>query len=364
MNEAHFDTERDPVYAAAAEWLARLREPNLTLEDTFAWQQWLAQNAAHRQAFQELEDVWEMFDSVAKPAPVSAHEIRTDTYDGSVPVSDWLRSQRSPPAASPRAAPLVATPRRLALAAMLLITLTCIGAGSFFAPSLVSSSRSLNYTTTVGENAHVLLADGSSVQLGGRTRIRVTLNPHVRQIDMLAGEAYFDVAKDPTRPFLVRAGTANVTAVGTEFNVRRSGDRVVVSVLEGRVLVQPMAPVIPIAWIQASVPVGTAAPLKAGQRTTLNRRGLESTQVISDASNAVAWQHGRLAFESEPLRYVIQDVNRYTVKPIVLADERTGDIRVTGTVTEANIIGWINSLQAAFGIHSEIETDRIVLRPD
>jgi len=420
MTEAHFDTERDPVYAAAAEWLARLREPNLTLEETFAWQQWLAQNAAHRQAFQELEDVWEMFDSVAKPAPVSAHEIRTDTYDGSVPVSDWLRSQRSPPAASPptaipaasptaispraaipaaspaaispptalpavspaaaapraaisaaspttaslRATPLTTTPRRLALAAMLLITLTCIGAGSFFAPSLVSSSRSLDYTTTVGENAHVLLADGSSVQLGGRTRIRVTLNPHVRQIDMLAGEAYFDVAKDPTRPFLVRAGTANVTAVGTEFNVRRSGDRVVVSVLEGRVLVQPMAPVIPIAWIQASVPVGTAAPLKAGQRTTLNRRGLESTQVISDASNAVAWQHGRLAFESEPLRYVIQDVNRYTVKPIVLADERTGDIRVTGTVTEANIIGWINSLQAAFGIHSEIETDRIVLRPD
>ena len=399
MNEAHMDAERDPVYAVAAEWLARLRGPNLTLEETFAWQQWMGRDARHRQAFKELEDIWEMFGTVAKPDPASTDEIQLDTYDGSIPVSDWLRSHRKspeaafPPAAfpapafpsaafptatsrssapqhaaipptSPGAAPPHTIPRRFALAATLLIALTCLGAGSLFAPSLLSNSRAVVYTTTVGENAHVLLADGSTVQLGGHTRIRVALSSHARQIDLLAGEACFAVAKDPTRPFRVRAGNANVTAVGTEFNVRRSGDRVVVSVLEGRVLVQPMAPVIPIAWIQPSVSVGTAAPLNAGQRTTFNRRGLESTQVISDSSSAVAWQHGRLAFESEPLRYVIQDVNRYATKPIVLADERTGDIRVTGTVTEANILGWINSLQAAFGIRSEIDADRIVLRPN
>lgn len=376
MSEAHVDAERDPVYAAAAEWLARLREPNLTLEETLAWQQWMGQDARHRQAFKELEDVWEMFGSLAQPKSAAAHEIRTDTYDGSVPVSDWISSHRnaargaSPRPASPTtdrpfARPLRTAPHRFAPVAMLLIALACLGAGSLLAPSLLGSSRAVvDYTTTVGENAHVLLADGSSVQLGGRTRIRVALSAHARQIDLLAGEACFEVAKDPTRPFLVRAGTANVTAVGTEFNVRRSGDRVVVSVLEGRVLVQPMASVIPIAWIQPSVPVGSAAPLEAGQRTTFNRRGVESTQVVSDSSSAVAWQHGRLAFEAEPLRYVIQDVNRYATKPIVLADERTGDIRVTGTVTEVNIIGWINSLQAAFGIRSEIDADRIVLRPD
>jgi transmembrane sensor len=370
MNEARFDAERDPVYAAAAEWLARLRESNLTLEETCAWQQWMGQDARHRRAFKELEDVWEMFGSVAQPEPASAHEIRMDTYDGSVPVGDWISSHsKAPRPASLRAAPRCATPRRplphrYAFAATLVIALTCVGVGSLFAPSLVSNSRGVDYTTTVGENAHVLLADGSGVQLGGHTRIRVTLSAHVRQIDLLAGEACFEVAKDPTRPFLVRAGTANVTAVGTEFNVRRSGDRVVVSVLEGRVLVQSMAPVIPIAWIQPSVAVGAAAPLKAGQRTTFNRRGLESTQAVSDSSSVVAWQHGRLAFEAEPLRYVIQDVNRYATKPIVLADERTGDIRVTGTVTEANIVGWINSLQTAFGIRSEIDADRIILRPD
>jgi len=77
---------------------------------------------------------------------------------------------------------------------------------------------------------------------------------------------------------------------------------------------------------------------------------IESTPVSNDASSAVAWQQGRLAFESEPLRYVVQDVNRYTEKPIVIADPRTGALRVTGTVTEDNIIGWINSLQSAFAL--------------
>ncbi len=356
MTERYPDLERDPVYAAAAEWLARLRQATVTLEDTLAWQQWMAQEDRHRQVFHELEDLWDLFGSVPEPEPAAVHQLQTDTYDGSVPVSDWISAQRHP---------RWTLPRRWALAAMFLIALTGLAAGGLFAPALVSGWRAgVDYATVVGENANIRLADGSTVQLGGQTRLRVTMSSTLRRIDLLTGEAYFEVAKDPTRPFLVRAGNASVTAVGTEFNVRRSGDRVVVSVLEGRVLVQPLASVVPISWIEPSVAAGPAAPLKAGQRTTVNPRGLQSTQAVGDASSAVAWQHGRLAFESEPLRYVIQDVNRYAPKPIVLADERTGDIRVTGTVTEANIMGWINSLQAAFGIRSEIDADRIVLRPE
>ena len=356
MSEWRMDADRDPVYAVAADWLSRLQQRRLTLEETLAWQDWMSQEPRHRQAFAELEELWEKFDSVPVPDPVSPQALRADTYDGSVPVSHWV--------AQPRTVPL-RNGRRLALAAMLLIALTSLGVGSLFAPSIVTNSgEGRTYATAVGQNENIRLADGSSVQLGGSTRLRVMMGPRLRQIDLLAGEACFDVAQDRTRPFSVRAGSATVTAVGTEFNVRRSDDRVVVSVIEGRVLVQPMSSVVPISWLPATVALGSAAPLSAGQRTTLNRRGLESTQTVSDASSAVAWQHGRLAFESEPLRYVVQDVNRYASKPIVLADARMGDIRVTGTVTETNIIGWINSLQAAFGIRAQIDADRIVLRPD
>ena len=346
--------ERDPIQATAADWLIRLQEPDLSLEDTLSWQQWMAADPRHSQAFRDLEEVWEKFDSVpAQPRP-APEALRADTYDGSVTVSAW-RAQRGTTPWSQH--------RRWVLAAMLLLALTCVGVGSLVAPPLLASlPQGRTFETAVGQNATVRLSDGSELQLGGHTRLTVSLGPNLRQVDLLTGEADFVVAKDKTRPFRVRAGTATVTAVGTEFNVRRSDDRVVVSVLEGRVLIQPMAPVLPIAWVPVSRAVGSAEALSSGQRSTVNRRGVESTQSVGDTASAVEWQRGRMAFEAEPLRYVVQDVNRYADKPIVIADERTGDLRVTGTVTEANILGWVNSLESAFGIHADIQSDQIVLR--
>ena len=69
-----------------------------------------------------------------------------------------------------------------------------------------------------------------------------------------------------------------------------------------------------------------------------------------------------MAFEAEPLRYVIQDVNRYSQRPIVIADARLGDLQITGTVFQTNVLGWVQSLEAAFGIHADIQADRITLR--
>lgn len=356
MNEPRPDLERDPAYAEAADWLSRLQQATLTLEETLAWQQWMAQSPRHSRAFHELEELWEKFSSLPTPESLAPDTLRVDRYDGSVAVSTWK-------------AQLGIIPRRglrtKALAAMLLIALIGVGAGSYWLPPMLESlSNAGTFETAVGKNANVRLADGSTVQLGGHTRLRVTLTQHLRQIDLLRGEACFEVAKDSTRPFLVRAGTATVTAVGTAFNIRRSDDRVVVSVLEGRILVQPMTPVVPISWVTITKAFGTPTQVKAGERTTIDSRGVESTQAVSEASSAVAWQHGRLAFESEPLRYVLQDVNRYAEKPIIIADPRMAELRVTGTVTEANIIGWVNSLQTAFGLHADIESDRIVLRAD
>ncbi len=356
MIEARLDPERDPIHAAAADWLIRLQQRDLSLNDTLDWQQWMAEDPRHRDAFCRLEQLWEMFDSAPVPPRLAPQLLKSDTYDGSQPVSEWKA----------RSAPVSwRNPWRWPVAAALLIAMAALVAGSFVAPSLVASlPRGKTFETAVGQNAIVRLPDGSEVQLGGHTRLTVNLSPRLRQIDLLRGEAYFAVAKDRARPFRVRAGTATVTAVGTEFNVRRSDDRLVVSVLEGRVLVQPMVPVVPVSWMRPSRAIGSAAPVSAGERSTVNRRGVEMTQRVADSSSAVEWQQGRLAFEGEPLRYVVEDVNRYTDKPIVIADARTGDLRVTGTVTEANIVGWVNSLQAAFGIHADIQTDQIVLRQE
>ncbi len=350
------EAERDPVYRAAADWLVRLRQPDLSLSDTLSWQRWMDQDPRHRQAFCDLEDIWEKLGAIPTPPLPDAQALEEDSYDGSVSVSAWIARWRS-------AARGWRHPGRWAAAAVILLTMLAIGFGGVLAPpALMGLPQGKIVETAVGQNATVRLADGSEVRLGGRTRISVRLGARLRQVDLLTGEAFFVVANDRARPFRVRAGSATVTAVGTEFNVRRSDDRVIVSVLEGRVLVQPMAPLVPIAWIEASRAVGSAEAVSSGQRSTVTRRGTESTQAVSDATSAVAWQQGRLAFEAEPLRYVVQDVNRYAHKPIVIADERTGDLRVTGTVAETNITGWVGSLEAAFGIHADIQADQIILR--
>lgn len=350
------EAERNPIYMVAADWLVRLRQPDLSLSDTLSWQRWMDQDPRHRQAFRDLEEVWEKVGAVPAPPRPDPQALREDSYDGSLSVSVWTTRDRSAFRAWRR-------PVWWAAAAIILLTLGGIGLGSLLIPpALTALPKGRIFETAVGQNATVGLSDGSEVQLGGRTRISVSLGPHLREVDLLTGEAFFVVAKDRARPFKVRAGSATVTAVGTEFNVRRSDDRVTVSVLEGRVLVQPMAPLLPIAWLSTSHAVGSAEALSSGQRSTVTRRGTESTQAVGDASSAVAWQHGRLAFEAEPLRYVVQDVNRYAHKPIVIADERTGDLRVTGTVAETNIMGWVGSLEAAFGLHADIQADQIILR--
>src|SRR5438105_10268012 len=199
MSESRIDPERDPVYAAAAEWVSRLQQSSVTLEDTLGWQRWMAQAARHRTAFHELEALWEKLDSVPAPELVSLDVQRTDTYDGSIPVSAW-RAQAG--AARLRSA------HPMALAAMLLITLTgLVGTASLLFPPRAGKhiADSSTFETAVGQNATVRLADGSRVRLGGQTRLSVILKPELRQIELLRGEACFEVAKDRARPFVVRA---------------------------------------------------------------------------------------------------------------------------------------------------------------
>ena len=113
------------------------------------------------------------------------------------------------------------------------------------------------------------------------------------------GEALFSVAKDPSGPFH-SGGTATVTAVGTEFNVRRGDDRVVVSVLEGRVLVQPVTSFNWIPWLPISMSIGKAPAVNAGHSAVVDHGKIQMTRALSNEAGVIEWEHGRLAFEAAP----------------------------------------------------------------
>ena len=336
------DIERDPTHFAAADWFVRLQSTEVSLEETLAWQAWLHENPSNAQAFARIEEVSQVLRGARAPAAVPPHALTRDRYDASMPIKDWKvpRAARWPWAAVGVAASCAVAALALAL---------------FRAPAEMNV-----YATAVGENRSVTLSDGSVIALGGDTQIEVALSENLRAIELTKGEALFKVAKDASRPFKVRAGDATIIAVGTEFNVERDSDRAVVSVTEGRVVVNPVAGLLPVSLLQGFKPKLRSVHVDAGQQTTAGSAGIEEPTKMEEP--ATDWQIGHLAFRLQPLRYVLEDVNRYARKPIVVENEEMGALVITGTVERENIAGWVKSLEHAFDLKATEDADQIVLR--
>lgn len=331
-NEAAIDVETDPIYRAAAHWLTRVQDPGLSLEDSLEWQQWIGADPRHRQAFARLEQVWD------QPWAV----LQTPYTTPAAAPARWKRWRPAAIAAS--------------LAAVL------VGALIVFA----MQSPDVSYGTRVGENRTVLLDDGSTVVLGGASELVTSFGAHERRIVLKRGEAFFKVAKEPARPFRVAAGDAVVTAIGTEFNVRRGSERVIVAVLEGRVKVSQPEGFLRVAARRltpgAEPRIAEEQSLEAGDETVVQADSIQPKRQLGPASSATAWQSGQLAFRQEPLKYVLEDVNRYATTPIVLGDDSIGDIRITGTVIGTSVEGWVQGLEEGFGLQALNEDGKIVLR--
>jgi transmembrane sensor len=336
------EIENDPRHLAAADWFVRLQSTEISLEETLAWQAWIHENPANAEAFARIEEISQALSAVPAPAAVPARVLAQDRYDASVPIGQWKpqRARRWPRAA-------------LGIAASFAI-------GALTLALWKSPAEIAIYETAVGENSSVALVDGSVIALGGDTRIEVKLSENLRAVELTKGEALFRVAKDSARPFKVRAGDASIIAVGTEFNVERDSDRAVVSVTEGRVVVKPVDGLLPVALLKEFKPKLRSVHLNAGQKTTAGSAGIEEPTKMEDP--ATGWQIGHLAFRLQPLRYVLEDVNRYAHKPIVLESESMGALVITGTVERENIGGWVKSLEHAFDLQATEEAGQIILR--
>jgi len=176
-------------------------------------------------------------------------EVENDRYDGALPVSGWLADMQRVSvqvahgsSALARKPWLSARRRQLAFAAAAaLLLLVGVGALIERRPPLSQAATTI-VETSVGENREVSLTDGSLVIVGAKSLLWVTLAEYKRAVRLERGEAFFRVAKDPSRPFIVSAHETSVTAIGTAFDVRLSGEQVSIAVAEGVVRVQPRAP--------------------------------------------------------------------------------------------------------------------------
>lgn len=340
----------EQINVEAAAWLARRDAPDWSASDAAQLERWIQASFRHRVAYLRLESVWKKTGRLkALGAGCASGEIP--------PPGQW---NRSPFAGSPDVTKAtlaghhsvdrwqrpVHSPQRPMLAAgALSAALAC--AIWYLVP------HGSKYQTPVGAVETVAINDGSRVILNTDTEIRVALSESERRIQLDRGEAYFDVAKDVRRPFVVRAGTVSVTAVGTQFSVRREGPDTLVVVTEGVVRVQGNG-------------IGSSSEpqaVTAGQIAHVSAAGvLIQDESTPRAEEQLSWRTGVLVFRDTRLEDAIAEFNRYNARKIVIADPALKDFRVAGSFKATSTGTFVHLLEQGFPLRVEERDGALILR--
>jgi transmembrane sensor len=205
-----------------------------------------------------------------------------------------------------------------------------------------------------------VLPDGSIVELKAGAQVRVAFTPTERRVLLLAGEAHFQVTKNPQRPFVVAAHDLEVRAVGTAFSVELSPSSVAVVVSEGRVAVEPAA-----AGPSPSA-VPAAAFVDQGQRLTCDRGADPEPRVMpvsaEELAAALAWRVPRLELSGTPLTDVVALFRQHGRVKLFLEEAALGDVRVSGVLRADNTDALFRLLAADHGISAEPRGDGFVLK--
>lgn len=317
------EAEADIRRKEAVEWFARLNQRKVTTADVRGFSAW-RRDPANAHAFQKIEAMWDAAGALAGDPELAA--LTAEARRGSE-----AREKRRP---SGRLVSLgVAGAAAVAVCAFSLVWL---------------QQRPETYATAVGEQRTVQLEDGSRITLDTNTRVAVRYTRGRRAVTLTSGQAMFDVEGDAARPFVVAAGDTRVTALGTRFDVRRSGAGARVILVDGQVAVRHDMDR-PAQW-----------SLTPGQQVVTSAR--QPRVMTTDVAAATSWTVGRLTFENTPISVAVAEVNRYSLEPIEVQDARVSEIRVSGVFNAGDIDGFVAALTDLYPLQASRSDDgRIVL---
>lgn len=283
----------DPARTARVEasaWLVQLHGPNRTPAVEAGFRTWLAEHPENGRQF----------------------ELVTETWDaGSTPVPGMARMAHGSHGTSFRRWGLVIA------VAFVAIGLACWGLDAFW--------LNPSYVTRLGEQRIVRLPDGTRITLNSNSRVSVAYRKLERAVRVERGEAYFEVAKETARPFLVRAGEHCVQALGTVFIVRYDPGRTAVTLVEGKITVSRED------GAAAEIP----AILTPGERLTFV--GESKVRIDEPRIEAVtAWRRSEIVLDETPLADAIAELNRYDQTTLAIRDPKIAGLKVSGVYHTGN----------------------------
>jgi transmembrane sensor len=311
----------DQILREASEWLVEFRMEAVGAEARKRFEKWLARSPEHVSAYLEMTAAWEDAAHIdAKRAIDVDALIALARSENDVVELARVESRLVPPA------PSRSWLRPVAAAATILVILTAVALGYRY----WSDERGI-YSTDIGQQRTVTLPDGTTIELNAGTRVRERFTDRERTLDLIAGQAFFRVAKNPARPFVVMSGNVAVRAVGTQFDVYRKESGTTVTVVEGRVAVS--SPFATEEHHDAEHPQSTdAEPILLGSGQQLRvapQVELRATQANIEV--ATAWTQKKLVFQSASLSEVAEQFNRFNTRKIIVRPEGLEDFLVNGT---------------------------------
>lgn len=356
----------------AASWFARHRSGDWDATDEAAFTDWLRRDPAHAEAWARQQQLWVRVDAVRNDPRVLA--MREAALQRAAQAqSDRHRGWR-----------LAAVAAGVALVGLIAWQLP-LRQGAAVGDASVAHTPSTAHeatrpsalvhdaSTRIGERSEQVLADGSRVTLNTDSAIHVDFAGRERRVTLLRGEAFFEVAKDPTRPFIVAAASRRVIAVGTAFAVRMQAQQLRVTLLEGRVRVTgaTIAPDAGAAVRTQSSDTGSgrdmattpdaAAPIELEPGSALIADAGGSARVEHlDAGLATSWRTGRLVFDDQPLADVVAEMNRYSVQRLEIATPALAQRRVSGVFEATGGAAFAAALEA-YGIARATRTSPTTL---
>lgn len=297
----------------AARWFLRLREnDSAALRREF--DAWVNASGEHAREFQAFDALWRELDSPRQASALAGALERRQL-------------------------------RRTRLVRGVLCSLLLLASSIFGLHLYRHSPYDQELQTRIGERLEQHLRDGSELQLNGDTRLHVRFDGSRRRIELLRGEAIFDVAHDHDRPFVIEAGQARVTVLGTRFVVDRLGERLRVSVARGRVRVDSH---------------GQQQQLQAGEVLEVQADGSLQRLDIA-ASNAFAFESGQLIFDQADLAEIAASLSRYRQKPVQAPSQ--GGPRLSAVVQLADIEAFLQALPEIAAVRLEQQSQATLLHP-
>ena len=347
--EKRVSQEIEDIDADARYWVVCAAEETWSAEKQELLERWLAEDPRHEYAFSQARQTWSGVDQLSGlKGEVSLADLdKFRVADGVLAEPEartpagLARSRRSTSRLTSFAAAFAAAAAIL-LAVMLIVT----------------PDAELNtFQTEVAEIRDVPLPDGSVITLGASTKVDIRFTDQERRVVLSAGEAFFNVSKDASRPFLVDARQAAIRVLGTQFNVRRGASQVDIGVAEGAVEVTGVG--------SQSATSAHKVILTLGQQVSSDRHGVLSD--VSGVSQATlgAWRDGRLYYENASLAEVISDADRYYHGRIELASEKLARHVVSGSFRTDRVENMLKSLVATLPIRVvEDGANKVIISKD